>query len=154
VPELAWVEELRRDLSNRQRPSATVLEVRCANRHPLLWIIRAPGGRLVPLTRTTEDRDREDANAPTVSWVPSPEWPVAVERRTDQPARPRRAQHFHWATDEAGEPRSLKDWPADQLLPPSSCQCHQHVEFTPAQVKGWLGSARREVVYRPETPNM
>lgn len=149
---LCWAETLRIHLSTERRPgprARPLLEARCAERHPLLRVLTSPWG-LVPLTRTSDEFVGEEPD-PAVTGTPL-NASMAVRRRPVTRKTRRFVHRFHAEELEPGLPRTLKDWPDERPLPPASCPCHAEVVFWPADVRKWLASASRVVVYRPSAP--
>ena len=55
--------------------------------------------------------------------------------------------------DDEGRPMPLSSWRDDDVLA-AACPCSQSVELTVRQVRQWLASGRRVVLYRPEPSNV
>jgi len=142
-----WAETLRRQLSTKRRPGSgarPALEVRCEQRHPLLRLVMSPWG-LVPLTCSSEEWQREE-----LLETPHPgplNAGTAVQRRARVEKKHRFVNRVHGEHSKAGRPRTLSEWPEDRPFPPASCPCHAEVPFAAADVKKWLRSARRALVY-------
>ncbi len=74
-PGLPAVEALRRQLANKERPKRFQVSLRCAQGHPLLWLVGTEQG-LVPVAKGAERRSfrlrcRDDGSPMTLD-----EWPA------------------------------------------------------------------------------
>lgn len=142
-----WGEALRRALSTRRRPDDFVLAVRCHRGHPLLWLVPGPDG-VVPVTRTVEPRgDSGHDNPVDIAKRVSEAGPGQVTQTSVAPEGTRLTPGFHIRSGSNGDPVPLRDWPADELLPPASCACHRDVNLSTEQVRSWLGAKANVVTY-------
>jgi len=142
----AWRGDLLVELSSGKRPAGAVFGVRCAQRHPLLWLVRSEWG-LVPVTRVSQEPADEVEGH--VSWSP---WPVAVpvERISVKPAPNRFEQRFRVESLPSGEPRTLASWEPARPLPAAGCPCHAEVVLTVEQLRPFMKTARRSATYRAD----
>jgi len=138
------MEPLLAQLSDDRHPAGVVFDLRCMNRHPLLWLVSTRWG-LVPVVRRSEEPKDEMADITGSPWSAA----LGVTRTSDRPAPGRFEQSFSVERLDDGALRTLADWEPDRPLFVASCACHAEVQLFVPHIKRAM-TARRSATYRAD----